>query len=502
MIEHLMILFFEPSLLLYLTGGMIFGMYAGAIPGISVTMAASLIISFTFSWSPMPAIAAILGTHIGGVYGGSRSAILLNVPGTPASIATTFDGYPLARRGEAAHALTTTAVQSVVGGIIGALLLLLAAPLLTKFALLFAARDYFFLSLLGIFLLSGMTGKSYSKGMFCGFLGMFLGSVGMDQMTAVKRFTFGSIELTSGLAAVAVCFGMFGIAESLNQVSNPENVKVRKQKLDRMKVNWKETAKHLPLTIRCSLIGGIIGALPGTGGNIASIVAYNYAKKNVKNPEVPFGEGAIEGLVAPESSNNAAVGGAYVPMLALGIPGDNTSAILISALYIHGVTPGTTLLTNSPDMYYLIIACILIGNIILLPVSLSGIKIFAKIAEVPKEVLLPLIVVLCVVGGYAINKSEFDVFVVLIAGFFGYLFKRHDFPVGSIILGLILSSLIELNLRRALNAAFLSIPELFLQILTSPLSLILFLSIVLLTVYQIPAVKRGMANRKAKKARD
>ena len=454
MLEHLMVLFLNPSLLLYLAGGMIFGMYAGAIPGISVTMAASLIISFTFSWSPMPAIAAILGTHIGGVYGGSRSAILLNVPGTPASIATTFDGYPLAQRGEAAHALTTTAVQSVVGGIIGALLLLLAAPLLTRFALLFAARDYFFLSLLGIFLLSGLTGKSYSRGMFCGFLGMFLGSVGMDQMTAVKRFTFGSIELTSGIAAVAVCFGMFGIAEALNQVSDPEQVKVRKQKLDRLKVNWKETLKHLPLTIRCSLIGGVIGALPGTGGNIASIVAYNYAKKSVKEPEVPFGEGAIEGLIAPESSNNAAVGGAYVPMLALGIPGDNTSAILISALYIHGVTPGTTLMTNSPDMYYLIIACIL-------------------------------------------NKSEFDVFVVLAAGFFGYLFKRHDFPVGSIILGLILSSLIEMNLRRALNAAYLSIPELFLQIVTSPLSLILFLCIVLLTVYQLPPVKKAAAAWKA-----
>ena len=238
---------------------------------------------------------------------------------------------------------------------------------------------------------------------------MFLGTIGMDQMTAVKRFTFGKLSLMSGLTAVAVCFGMFGIAEVLNQAGDPESVKVRKQKLDKLRIDWKETLSLLPLAIRCSLIGAVIGALPGTGGNIASIVAYDHAKKVVKNPKVPFGEGAIEGLVAPESSNNAAVGGAYVPMLALGIPGDNTSAILISALYIHGITPGTTLMTNSPQMYYLIIACILVGNILLLPISMSGIKIVAKRAEIPKKVLLPFIVVLCV----AIFHVFFDIYIIV-----------------------------------------------------------------------------------------
>lgn len=201
-------------------------------------------------------------------------------------------------------------------------------------------------------------------------------------------------------------------------------------------------------------------------------------------------------VVAPESSNNAAVGGAYVPMLALGIPGDNTSAILIAALFIHGITPGTTLIRNTPQMYYLIIACLLIGNIILLPISLTGLKFFAKIAEIPKQVLLPLIVVLCVVGGYAVNKSELDVMVVLISGFVGYLFKRHDIPVGSVILGLILSSLIEMNFRRALKSAFLSIPELFLQIVTSPLSLALFVFIVALVIFNMPFVKSVFTKKK------
>lgn len=484
--ENLFTLFLQPELLLYLAGGLFFGMYAGAIPGISVTMAASLAISFSFGWSPMPAIATILGVHIGGVYGGSRSAILLNVPGTPAAIATSFDGYPMAKKGEAGHALTVTAVQSVVGGLIGALVLVLATPLLIKFALLFAPRDYFMLAMLGIFLLSSLTGDSFVKGMFCGVLGMFLGCVGMDTMTAVNRFTFGNVNLMSGITSIAIMIGTFGMSESLFQVRDLRNVTVRKQKLDRMRPSIKEVVKYFPLTLRCSLIGAFVGALPGTGGDIAAIICYDHAKRSVKHPEVPFGEGAIEGLVAPESANNAAVGGAYVPMLALGIPGDSVAAIIISALLIHGITPGPTLVNSQPQMFYMIIACIIVGNIILLPVALTGIKVFAKIAETPKEILLPVIIVLTVIGSYAANNNVFDVYVMVIAGILGYFLKRHDFPVGPIILGFILSNLLELNLRRTIAMCYGSVSELFGQIFTSPLSIVLFLILAGMLAMQTP----------------
>lgn len=496
MLQYLLTIFTQPTLLLYLLGGLLFGLYAGAMPGISVSMAASLGITFSFGWSPMNAIALILGIHIGGVYGGSRSAILLNVPGTPAAIATSFDGYPLAKKGEAAHALTTTAVQSVIGGLIGAIVLCTATPLLVKFSLLFAARDYFMLALLGIFLLGSLSGDDFAKGMFGGFLGMFLGCVGMDTMTAVNRFTFGNMNLMSGITSIAIMIGSFGMAESLFQVSDLRKATVMKQKLDHLRPNLKEVIKYLPLTIRCSLIGAFIGALPGTGGDIAAIVCYDHAKRTTKNPEVPFGQGAVEGLVAPECANNAAVGGAYVPMLALGIPGDSVAAIIISALMIHGITPGPTLVNEQPQMFYLIIACIIVGNILLLPAALTGLKAFAKAASVPKEILLPFIIVLTVVGSYAANQNVFDVLVMAIAGYVGYFLKKHGFPVGPIILGFILSNLLELNFRRTIAMCYGELPTFASQVVHSPLSLFLFLAIVVMILLQTP-LKNVFKKKKA-----
>ncbi|WP_434310267.1 tripartite tricarboxylate transporter permease [Hominifimenecus sp. rT4P-3] len=498
-LSELLVVFLQPELLLYLTGGIIFGLYGGAIPGISVAMAASLAVSMTFTWDAMPAIAVIIGVHIGGVYGGSRSAILLNVPGTPASLATTFDGYPMAKKGEAAHALVTTAVESVVGGVLGALALLIAAPLLVKLALLFAPRDYFMISLMGILLLGSLSGGSFPKAVFAGIFGMFLGCIGMDGMTAVKRFTYGSINLMSGIDMIAVCIGMFGLSECLFQIGDPGSVEAKKQKIGKIRINVKEVVEHFPLALRSSLIGIAIGALPGTGGNIASIVAYSQAKKNVKNPKVPFGEGAIEGLVAPESSNNAAVGASYIPMLSLGIPGDTTAGLLIAALYMHGITPGPTLFDNSSDIYHLIIACILIGNIILLPVSLSGLRFFAKIAEIPKHVMLPIIIMLCVVGAYATNGSMWDVYVMLVMGVIGYFMRIHDFPTGSVVLGLILGSLIELNFRRHVQSTYGELGTFFQGIVTNPLSCVIFIVLILIFVGQVPAVKQWKAKRKERK---
>ena len=495
-----LVIFAQPILLLYMTAGVIFGMYAGAMPGISVTMAMSLMVSFTNGWNIYPALAAIIGCYVGGVYGGSRSAILLNVPGTPAALATAFDGYPLAQKGKAAKALGVTAIQSVIGGIIGSIFLLFCAPLITRFALLFAPRDYFLLALVGIVLMASMSGGSFYKGMIAGFLGMMIGCIGMDSSTAVPRFTFGSLYLMNGVSSVAIIIGLFGLSESLVQMRDLAKIEVRKQDISRIWPTFKDAFGYMRVTIESSLIGIFIGALPGTGGNIAALIAYDRAKKSVKNPEVPFGEGAIEGLVAPESANNAAVGGAVVPMLTLGIPGDSATAIMLAALSVHGVTAGPLLMTQGDGVFGVIVLLVLLANIVLLPVSFTGIKIFSKIAEVPKEVLLPLIIVLTVVGSFAAKKSLFDVYFMIGFGILGYFLKLHGFSTGPIALGLILCSLLELNFRRAAAMSRYNVGTFFMNIFSNPLSLVLFLLMVIMFLSQwgvFKKIKKSIRKNKA-----
>ncbi len=476
--------FSSPIMLLYMAGGVMFGMYAGAMPGISATMAISLLVSFTYNWDVYPALAISIGCYVGAVYGGSRAAILLNVPGTPAAISTAFDGYPLAQKGKAAKALGITAIQSVIGGIIGAVFLLVAAPLITKFALMFAPRDYFLLAFMGIVLLCSMAGGNFSKGLFSGFMGMLIGAIGMDSSTAVQRFTFGNIYMMSGISSVAIIIGMFGLSESLIQMRDFRKVEVRKQDVSRIIPSFKDAFGYLRVTIESSLIGVFIGALPGTGGNIASLLAYDRAKKTVKNPETPFGEGAIEGLVASESSNNAAVGGAVIPMLTLGIPGDSCTALLLASLSAHGVVAGPLLIQDSSGVFGKVVMLTLLANIILLPIALTGIKTFAKIVEVPKEILLPVIIILTVVGSFATRKNMMDVYFMIGFGILGYFMKMHGFSTGPLVLGLILSQLLEQNFRRALAASNANIGVLFGKIFASPLSVILLIAVILVFASQ------------------
>lgn len=486
--------FSEPILFVYMLGGMLFGMYAGALPGISVSMAITLAVTFTSTWDAGPAIAVMIGIYVAGVYGGSRAAVLLNIPGTPASIATTFDGYPLAQKGKAARALSVTAVQSVIGGVISSFVLLLAAPLITKLALMFSSWDYFLLSLMGILLLGRMSQGSFQKAVMGGCLGMLIGCIGMDGATAVNRFTFGNIFLKNGISSMTVMLGVFGISEALMQLRESENATMIKQEIGSIFPSFQDAFGHLRCTLESSVIGVVVGALPGTGGSIAALIAYDRAKKTAKNPETPFGEGAIEGLIASEASNNAAVGGALIPMLTLGIPGDGVTAILLSALLLHGVSTGPNLMNNGSGMFGIIVIWCLIANILLFPVALTGIRLFSKIVEVPKEILLPIVIMLSVVGSYATSKNIGDVYFMCFLGIVGYFLKLHGFNVGTLALGVILSSLIELNFRRSWvlskgqAAAFMG------EIVGNPLSLILFAAI-LLMVFQPVKWLRGRSKK-------
>jgi putative tricarboxylic transport membrane protein len=479
----------SPYLLFLTAAGTFAGIYIGAIPGLSVTMAVSILISFTFKWHVNEALALIAGIFLGGVYGGSRSAILLNIPGAPAAIATALDGYPLAKRGEAGTAIGLTTVVSVFGGFVGILALAAGAPVLSNLALLFAPRDYLLLAIWGILLVGSLSGRSLAKGVFAGALGVLMGMVGLDPMTAEGRFTFGSVQLTSGIPYVAAMIGFFGVSEVLAQLHYLRVTPV-KQDVRHILPSWGLLRRHLPLALRCSSIGTVIGALPGAGGDIAALMAYDHAKRTVKNPSRPFGEGAYEGLVAPESANNSAVPGAYIPMLTLGIPGDAVTAVIIGALYIHGLKPGPMLMIETPHLFWFCVGNLVLANLFLLPLGLSGIRIFAKIVETPKAILLPLILVLSAVGTYAIENNPVHVYWMVVFGIVGYFLKSYGFQVGPVILGMILGPLIDASYRRAMISAGDQPLQFLGEFFTSPVSTILAAAFTLTIVSQTKGWRR------------
>jgi putative tricarboxylic transport membrane protein len=468
--------------------GTFLGIYVGAIPGLSVTMAVSILISFTFSWDVYNALALMVGVFMGGVYGGSRTAILLNIPGAPSAIATALDGFPMAQRGEAGRAIGLSTVMSVVGGFVGIIILAVAAPNISEFAITFQPRDYMMLGIMGILLVGSLSGESLSKGIFAGALGMLIGTVGLDPLTAEERFTFGVVELWNGINPVAVMIGMFGLSEALIQLHHLDKVAI-KQKLDKIIPSWGDVKRFLPLSLQTSSIGTIVGALPGTGGDIAALIAYDHAKRVTKNPEVPFGKGAKEGLIAPESANNAAVGGAYIPMLTLGIPGDAVTAVFLGALFIHGLNPGPLLLVERPEMFWMTVGNLTLANIFVLIFGLTGIKLFSRIVECPKGILIPVIFILSIVGAYAINNSEADIWWMLGFGVLGYFMKLYGYQVGPVILGVILSRLVDENWRRAIISERESMGDLFANLFTSPLSVALFSIIVFAFLSQTPLMK-------------
>ncbi|TBU99048.1 tripartite tricarboxylate transporter permease [Phytopseudomonas dryadis] len=494
-LSYLLLAWMDPNLLMLTALGTFAGIYIGAIPGLSVTMAVSILVSFTFSWEVNQALALIVGIFIGGVYGGARSAILLNIPGGPSSVATSFDGYPLAKLGEAGRAIGLSTVMSVIGGLIGTVVLACAAPILGDLALKFAPRDYFLIAAIGLMLVGSLADGSLAKGIFAVALGAVIGMVGMDPVTAEGRFTMGQMELMGGIHYVVVMIGLFGVAEALYQLHNL-NTQVVKQKVDKIIPSLAMILKFLPLSLRTSIIGVLVGVLPGVGGEIAALLAYDHAKRTVKNPTRPFGEGAYEGLVAPETANSAAVGSAYVPMLTLGMPGDAVTAVIIGALVIHGLNPGPMLMVENPHIFWFTVGNLALANIFLLIFGLMGIKLFAKVVEMPKAVLIPLILVLCTVGSYSLNSSMTEVYWMLGFGLLGYFLKAFGFQMGPIILGVILGPLMDNSYRQAMASVGDNPLELLGELVSSPLSLILSCALVLVVLSNTPLF--GWLKRKAK----
>ena len=459
------LLTFNNLLMIFL--GVFCGIIIGALPGLSATMGMVLALPLTYSMEPTAAMMLLLGLYCGGVYGGSITAVLINTPGTPAAAATVLDGYEFGKRGEGGRGIGIATMASFIGGIVSAIFLCVAAPQLADFALKFSAPDYFALALFGLTIIASISGKSVVKGLISGALGLLVATVGVDSMAGVTRFTFGSTHLLGGFSAVPVLIGLFAMPQvymALEQGKAKERIIQTVKKVVPSKEDMK---KIFPLSLIFGSVGTLIGAIPGTGATIASFLAYNEARRFSKHPE-KFGTGIVEGVAAPESANNGVTGGALIPLLSLGIPGDVSTAVLIGAFMIQGLTPGPTLFTESPALVYSIFIALFVINTVVLVLGLFGIRLFTKIVSVPQYILTPMIFVFCVVGSYAINNQFFDVVSMLVFGLAGCAFTRLKVPAAPMVVGLILGTTVESNFRRALIMSKGSLSIFF----THPISLI------------------------------
>ncbi|GGB39001.1 C4-dicarboxylate ABC transporter permease [Lentibacillus populi] len=447
--------------------GVAMGLVFGSIPGLTATMAVAICLPITFVMDPSSGMALLMGLYIGGVSGGLIPAILLKLPGTPSSISTTFDGYPMAQKGEAGKAFGFAIICSFLGGILSIFVLILISPPLAEFALKFGPIEYFAITIFALTLISSLSEGSIVKGMLSALLGMFLAMVGSAPIDAFPRFTFGMYQLDAGFSLLPALIGLFAVGEILIISEKKINPLAQKMntKLKGIGVSIKDFISQGWNFLRSSLIGIGIGILPGIGGGTANIIAYATAKNQSKTPE-KFGKGIADGVVASESSNNAAIGGALVPLMALGIPGDTVTAMLLGGLVIHGLQPGPIFFTQNTDIVYGIFAALIIANIAMLLFLIYGMRYFIRILSIPRHILLPIIIALCAVGAFAENNRVFDIWALLFFGILGYLLIKFKFPIAPVILGFILGPIAETNLRRGLQLT----DESFWPFLTHPIA--------------------------------
>ena len=483
----------QPHTLLVICLGAIGGILVGALPGLTATMGVALLVPFSFGMSMDVSIGMLLGLYCGAMYGGSIASILIRTPGTPAAAATLLDGYPMGQKGEASRALSMSLWASFIGGLIGCGIMTFLSPQVSVFALKFSPAEYFALAVFGLSIIVSISGNNVIKGLMSGFFGLILCTVGSDPISGFPRYIFGQMELYEGPPFIPTLIGLFAVSEILSGV---EKFSIGSTKITEKVTQILPTPadmKRCMVTIcKGGLIGTFIGAIPGAGGDIAAFVSYGEAKRSSKTPE-KFGTGMIEGVAAAESANNGCSGGAMIPLLSLGVPGDSVTAILLGAFIIHGLQPGPLLYKDHIDVVYMVFASLLISNIAMFIIGACGVKFFAKIIGMDKRMLLPIILVLSLIGSYSMRNSFFDVFLTLGFGVIGYLFQRYGFPLPPILLALILGPMAESNLRRELVISQGS-PAIFLQ---QPIALFLMglavISLLMAYVSQRKVAKRVAA---------
>tara|TARA_B100000780_G_scaffold34973_1_gene21804 strand:- start:5009 stop:6487 length:1479 start_codon:yes stop_codon:yes gene_type:complete len=440
----------DPYLLMLITLTTVLGIVIGVLPGLGSTTGAALLLPFTLTMEPVHAIAVLATIYVAATFAGSITAILINTPGTSAAAATTFDGYPLAQKGEAGRALGIAVVSSTIGGIFSVLVLCLAAPMLARVAYEFRPPEYFALTIFGLSMLASVGAGGAVRNLIGGVFGVWLATIGAERVTSIERFMFGNYELYEGLSFVPVMIGLFAISELLVQ-SKKAHVVVEVITLKAVKLPTKEDYKKIWRTIaRSSGIGTFIGILPAEGATVASMIGYSEARRWSKNKE-EFGKGAIEGIAGAEAANNAATGGAMVPTMVLGIPGSGTTAIILVGLMVHGLRPGPYLFTEQVTTVYQIFGAMLVANLLFLAMGLYFAKVFARISLIPTSLLWPIVFALSVIGAYSLSASLLDVWIALTFGVVGFFARRHGFSVAPIAVGLILGHMVEANLQNSLK---------------------------------------------------
>lgn len=466
--------------------GVFLGTLVGVLPGIGPPGAMAMLLPVTFSLSPVTAMIMLSGIYYGSMYGGSTTSVLVNIPGEPSSVMTCLDGYQMALKGRAGPALGIAAFGSFIAGTFGLIGLMLIANPLAEFAVKFGPAEYFSLVCLGLVILSYLTHGSFLRGIVAACLGLFLSLVGQDIMTGGIRFNFELSRLQDGFRLIPVMMGLFGISEVLLNLETLEERIVFKTKIKNLlpnKDDWRRSA--MPIT-RGTVIGFLLGILPGVGATISTFFSYAVEKKFSKHPE-KFGQGAIEGVAAPESANNAASTAGFIPLFSLGIPGGVTTAILLGALMIHGMQPGPLLVTRHPEIFWGTVASMYVGNGLLLVLNLPLIGMWVRILKVPYRTLFPLILFFCLVGTYAENMEAFDIYVMAIFGIIGYVLRKFNYELAPLVLAYVLGPMLEKNLRLALVLSDGS-PAIFMK---SPISAVaLLIALLLLLSAILPSIQR------------
>jgi len=440
----------DPYLIALIFGTTVLGVIIGVLPGLGATTGAALLLPFTLTMDPVHAITVLATIYVSATFAGSITAILINTPGTSAAAATTFDGYPLAQRGEAGRALGVAVVSSTAGGVFSVVVLCVAAPLLARVAYEFRPPEYFALTLFGLSMLASISAGGAVRNLIGGVFGVWLATIGAERATGIERFMFGNYELYEGLSFVPVFIGLFAMSELFVQ-SRLVNKVVDTVAMKAVRLPTREDYKRIWKTIlRSCGIGTFIGVLPAEGATVASMIGYAEARRWSKNKE-EFGKGAVEGIAGAEAANNAATGGAMVPTMVLGIPGSGTTAVILVGLMVHGLRPGPYLFTEQVDKVYQIFGAMLLANVMFMAMGLYAAKVFARISLVPTPILWPIVFALSVVGAYALSASLLDVWIVLIFGIIGFFARRHGFAVAPIAVGLILGEMVETNLQNSLK---------------------------------------------------
>lgn len=490
---------FTPLNIAMIFGGLVLGMVVGCIPGLSVTLGIILLLPLTYSFpSADTAIIALLAVYVGGMYGGSISAITLNTPGTNSAIATTFDGYPLAKQGKVKKALDTSLFASTFGGLMSAILLLVCASFITKLVSSFASVEYFSMAILGISLIAGVSGDSLPKGVLSGLLGIFMASIGMDAITGVTRFSLGMDTLKFGidmLPAMIALIALTQVVQKLRDFVISHGKLDDANKIDNEGLTPKEMKAILPACTRSSVIASVLGAMPGVGGGVAQFMCYNECRRASKHPEM-FGKGSLEGIAAAEASNNAVVGSAMIPLLTLGIPGDGVTALLLGAFILHGIQPGPTMFTKQGVIAYSIILGCLIANLFLYPIGLLLTRAVAKIIQVRYTYLAPVIIMFCFAGAFAATGNTKELILVAAILVFSYVLVVLDISSTPLMLGMILADIMEMNFVTSM----MSYDKDYLIFFKRPISCVILIITVILVISMLRINKKVEAMNQAQLA--